>query len=92
MPYLCLPSLTFFACCICSASDVISTGVQDSPAEPPLQVFSAGKDGGAEGSVRLPLQGFAGAEDKQEAGKDTRGSLPCCCDDDVKMPLSKLCV
>lgn len=67
-----------FACCLCSPSDVISTRVPDSPAEPSLQVFSAGKDRGVEGSIRVPLQGFAGAEDKQEAGKDTRGSLLCC--------------
>lgn len=40
-----------FAYCMCSPSDVISTGVQDSPAEPPLQVFSTGKDRGVEGSV-----------------------------------------
>lgn len=55
------------ACCVRSPSDVISPRVQDPPAEPPLQVFSAGEDGGVEGSVRLPLQGFVGAEDKQEA-------------------------
>lgn len=89
--YLCLTLTHLFAYCMCSPSDVISTGVQDSPAEPPLQVFSTGKDRGVEGSVWLPLQGFAGAEDKQEAGKDTRGSLPHCYDDDVKMLISKLC-
>lgn len=38
-------------------------------------MLSAGENGGVEGSVRLPLQGFAGAEDKQEAGKDTRSNL-----------------
>lgn len=65
----------FFACCVCSPSDVISTRVQDPPAEPALQVFSTGEDGGAEGSVRLSVQGFDGAEDKQEAGQDTGGSL-----------------
>lgn len=40
-----------FAYCVCSPSDVISTGVQDSPAEPPLQVFSTGKDRGVEGGI-----------------------------------------
>lgn len=39
-------------------------------------MLSAGENGGVEGSVRLPLQGFTGAEDKQEAGKDTRSNLP----------------
>lgn len=53
-------------------SDVDSSRVQDSPGEPPLQVLSAGEGGRAEGSVRLPLQGVAGAEDQQEAGQDTR--------------------
>lgn len=39
-------------------------------------MFSAGENGRVEGSVRLPLQGFSGVEDKQETGKDTRGNLP----------------
>lgn len=39
-------------------------------------MFSAGENGGVEGSVRLPLQGFTGVEDKQETGKDTGGNLP----------------
>lgn len=38
-------------------------------------MLSAGENGRVEGSVRLPLQGFTGAEDKQEAGKDTRSNL-----------------
>lgn len=63
-----------FPCCVWSPSDVISARVQDAPAEPPLQVFSTGEDRGAEGSVRLYLQGLRGAEDQQETSKDTRGS------------------
>lgn len=39
-------------------------------------MLSAGENGRIEGSVRLPLQGFTGTEDKQEAGKDTRSNLP----------------
>lgn len=57
-----------FSCCVCSPSDVISTRVQDTPAEPPLQVFPTREDRGVEGSVRLHLQGLYGAEDQQEAG------------------------
>lgn len=39
-------------------------------------MFSAGENGRVEGSVRLPLQGFTGAEDKQEVGKDTGSNPP----------------
>lgn len=63
----------------CPPSDAIGAGVPDSPAEPSFQVFATGKDRGAERSVRVPLQGLAGAEDEQEAGKDTGGSPLCLC-------------
>lgn len=49
--YLCISSLTDLLACVYSPSDVISPRVQDPPAEPPLQVFSAGEDRGVEGSV-----------------------------------------
>lgn len=39
-------------------------------------MLPAGENGRAEGSVRLPLRGFTGAEDQQETGKDTRSNLP----------------
>lgn len=61
-------SLYLLIACVCSPLDVISTRVQDPPAVSPLQVFSAGEDGGVKGIVRMPLQGFIGAEDQQEAG------------------------
>lgn len=32
----------------------------------------------------MSLQGFAGAEDEQEAGKDTGGSLLCFCTDGMR--------
>lgn len=75
-------AICFF--CAHPPSDVIGAGVPDSPAEPSLQVFSAGKDRGVEGSIRVPLQGFAGTEDEQEAGKNTGGSLLCFCTDAMR--------
>lgn len=60
-----------FTCHVFSPIDVVSARVQDSPAEPPLQVLSPGEDRGVEGSIRLPLQGFARAQDEQEASKDS---------------------
>ena len=56
------------AICFCFPQDVIGTRIQGPSAEPPLQVFSTGEDRGAEGSIRLYLQGLLGAEDQQEAG------------------------
>lgn len=95
----------FLFFCVCPPLDVIGARVPDSPAEPSFQVFSTGKDRGVEGSIRVPLQGFAGAEDEQEAGKDTGGSPLCLCtggmrtlrelgsmcDNDNKFPLELCC-
>lgn len=39
-------------------------------------MFPTGENRGAEGSVRLYLQGLCGAEDEQEAGKDPGGTVP----------------
>lgn len=50
-------------------------------------MLSAGENGRVEGSVRLPLQGVTGAEDKQEAGKDTRSNLPLNYGDNVLVGL-----
>lgn len=59
---------SFVICCVCSQSDAISTRVQDPLAEPPLQVFSAREGRRVERILRVPVQSFIGAEDKQEAG------------------------
>lgn len=75
---------------VCHALDVIGARVPDSPAEPSFQVFSAGEDRGVEGSIRVPLQGFAGAEDEQEAGKDTGGSPLSLCTGGMRT-LPELC-